>query len=285
MVDAARLAAAADCEARVGRGWELVEMLSAPRPGHRIEDAVLVSGGYVGIFDGCTAKRTDWPHEGSPGALASLLVSSAFAGLDRDATCAEAVEHATAALRHGLERRGVADDGGEGPSTTMLVLSLHREELWCVGDGHALVDGAELHFDGPPSDKVVSGLRSLYHSLLVAGGAPAAEVLERDPAHELVRPVLEQQWRVRNDAGSPWGYGSIDGSPVPASFQHVVPLDGAHEVVLASDGYLSAAPTLALAEAELEELAERDPLASPSTRRRAAGSAAFDDRSYLRLAR
>lgn len=285
MISRALLDAAADCESHLAAGWSLVEMLSLPGPGHTVEDAVLVAGNFVGIFDGCTSKRRDWTHKSSPGYLAALVVSSAFAGMDRDATCAEAVEHVSAALVSGLEAHGVEPDGGEPPSTTILVVSLHRDELWCVGGGHARVDGAAMTFPAPPSDAVVAQARSLYQALLVAGGTAPDEVLAADPAHDLVLPLREQQWHVRNDASSPWGYGAVDGRTVPAAFCHAVPLDGAREVALASDGYLSAAATLEAAEGELDRLAEVDPLGSPSTKARPAGSVAFDDRSYVRLRR
>lgn len=266
--------------------WRVVESSCEPKPGRPNEDVLLLGAHHVGIFDGCTSKRAHWPLRESPGALAARLVAASFTDVDRDATMAQAVAHAGDALVRGLARLGVdLHDGLEPPSTTMLVVSLSREELWSVGDGHALVDTAHTSFEGPPSDAVVASVRSLHQALSVAAGGQVDEVLARDAAHDLVLPLLEAQWHVRNRDDSPWGYGSIDGSAVPERFLRVVPLDGAREVVLASDGYLRAAPTLGDAERDLHELATADPLQSPSTRARVGASPYFDDRSYLRLRR
>ena len=59
------------------------------------------------------------------------------------------------------------------------------------------------------------------------------------------------------------------------------------EVVLATDGYPTPAPTLTQAEAELAALLARDPLriekAAPGTKGRRPGHASYDDRAYVRL--
>ncbi|MEU1813265.1 hypothetical protein [Micromonospora aurantiaca (nom. illeg.)] len=58
------------------------------------------------------------------------------------------------------------------------------------------------------------------------------------------------------------------------------------EVVLASDGYLAAAPNLAAAEADLAASLRADPLRigpHPGTKGLTDGQTSFDDRTYLRL--
>lgn len=249
---------------------------------------MLVGAHFVGVFDGTTAKHPVRLAGQTPGAFAAQHVAAAFSRLDADASMADAVGQVADSLKRAGESHGFTGREVEPPSCTMLVVSFARNELWSVGDGFACIGGEHLALRAPPSDGVIARFRDLYQSLLLARGADPDELFETDPAHDLVMPVLSLQWHLRNHPDSPWGYGAIDGGPVPDRYQLCRSLGDAGQVVLTTDGYLSAAPTLADAEAELATLAAQDPLllSGHGTRARPSRSdVAFDDRSYVRVVR
>jgi hypothetical protein len=268
--------------------WRVVEASSIAKPGRTNEDTIVITDHYVAILDGTTAKHPVRLAGETPGAFASHHVAQAFMTLDYDATMSEAVAYVSSALAEATAGYGFVGREVEAPSCSLLAVSLDRNEIWAVGGGYARIGNTHHALNPPPSDAVVSTFRNLYQTLLLERGSSAAELLETDPAHELVMPVLSLQWYVRNHPTSRWGYGSIDGGTVPERYQQCLAIGDARDVAITSDGYLSAAATLTAAEAELASLAERDPLLldGPGTRMRvSATNYAFDDRSYLRITR
>ncbi|MFE9968093.1 hypothetical protein OG894_42735 (plasmid) [Streptomyces sp. NBC_01724] len=137
-------------------------------------------------------------------------------------------------------------------------------------------------------DDVLAGTRAVYLHCLLAVGQTAEELAAQDPdpGRQIILPVLKQQGLLANQPG-PFGYGVLDGSRVPEPYIEVIPLDGAHEVVLASDGYLTASPTLDEAERALAASIALDPLriTNPGTKAVEPDRASFDDRAYVRLTR
>lgn len=109
-----------------------------------------------------------------------------------------------------------------------------------------------------------------------------------DPGRAMVMPLLRAQNLLANlDDDGPLGFGLLDGGPVPARYVDIFELDETvMEVVLASDGHLSPAPTLRDAENELSGSLAADPLrigVYASTKATAVGARSFDDRTYVRL--
>ena len=80
----------------------------------------------------------------------------------------------------------------------------------------------------------------------------------------------------------------LDGTVIPTRYIEVFALAGVQEVVIASDGYLSAAPTLESAEQALALSLAEDPqrmTTNPGTKGVKPGAESFDDRTYIRLLR
>lgn len=101
-------------------------------------------------------------------------------------------------------------------------------------------------------------------------------------------PILKAQNVLANtDSANPLGFGVLDGRRVPPRYLEVFDLDESiTEVVLASDGYLSAASTLKEAEADLAASLTSDPLRigeHASTKAVGPGASSYDDRTYIRV--
>ncbi|KUO14762.1 hypothetical protein [Streptomyces dysideae] len=185
----------------------------------------------------------------------------------------------------------IEDDDLAPPSAVAAVVVPGLRQVWRVGDVHVAVSRAG-RWEQYPADKSIdeaaSAVRAAYlHCLLAA--APRRELPPQGPGRQLILPLLRYQTLLANRADLPYGYGVLNGTPVPERFIETIDLDdNAEEVVLASDGYLSPAPCLEQAEADLAASLAADPLrigTHPSTKGMAPGARSVDDRTYVRLVR
>ena len=164
-----------------------------------------------------------------------------------------------------------------------------RREVWTVGDVSftAVGPGEELRPPASkPLDRVAAGVRSALLTALLNEGSTEADIREFDPGREAILPLLTRQHALRNTPGQ-WGYGAIDGTAVPEEFLLVHPIDSrVSEIVIYSDGYPNAYPSLGEAESALAALLAADPLCINelmSTKGWAKNNVSFDDRAYVRF--
>lgn len=247
---------------------------------------------FVAVIDGATDK-SGLLHAGgrTGGRLAAEAVAGAVQDLDPDVdpfTAVEELTHAVSRLRLEL---GVPEDTTTPPSAAVAILSLSRREVWRVGDIHMGVrTGRTLQpYPGEKGVDVATSLaRSAYTACLLAAGVDPDEIARDDPGRRFILPLLEAQGALANAPTlTPFAYGVVDGSPVPARLVEVLPLPTLScEVILASDGYLSAAASLSDAEEQLSVSLAKDPLrigVNRGTKGLRPGASSFDDRTYVRV--
>jgi hypothetical protein len=228
---------------------------------------------------------------GTAGRFAAVYLADAITSLAHDVAADKAVELLSEGLLSAMHMHGLADPAAWGwPAAAQTVMySAARSEVWRLGDCHVSVNGDPLPASPTPLDVPALGFRSCALEALIAGGASMQELIENDPTWDMLLPLLELQHNLRNhdDAGNRYAYGLIDGRRVPQQFIQVYPVPAGAEIVFASDGYLTAAPTLAAAEAELAHVLEADPLLfrqHQGFRPLQPGTLSFDDRCYVRFA-
>ena len=146
-----------------------------------------------------------------------------------------------------------------------------------------------VHLGDSPVDRATSSARAAFLRARLIQGVPVERLRAQDDGRALIRPLLDMQHAFRNvDApDEPFGYGAIDGRPVPQRYLEKWEVPDAREIILASDGYPALFPSLVQTEEHLRAELERDPLRigrSASTKGVAPGAVSFDDRAYLRLA-
>ncbi|MCF3973705.1 hypothetical protein [Paracoccus salsus] len=260
--------------------FELVEqaLRAKSRDGGEGEDRLVIQDHCAAVIDGATDK-TGWRDDGRTGG--QIVADTVAAELARPLA-----EHDPHALVMRLSdavaaRLGACAIPPQGRPNAVFAACI---PAWgCVvrvGDPGVMIDGSQR-----PAVKRVDDLlaeaRALYRHLCPA--LPGAG----DPGRAAIMPWLSRQHLLQNDASTPWGFGCIDGNPVPARFIELFPLSDAREVVLCSDGYPAPRPSLAESEALLERLLAEDPDCVAALRGtkgwdpRTARS--HDDRSYLRL--
>ena len=121
-------------------------------------------------------------------------------------------------------------------------------------------------------------------------GRTVDEFRQRDDGRRFIEPLLAEQWRFRNlDPPGEYGFGALDGGQLPRSYiERIEVHESAREIVLATDGYPTAMPSLDESEALLARLLADDPLCiGPlrSTKGVARTASSFDDRAFVRIAR
>lgn len=263
---------------------------------HVCEDVLVVErdGGrltFVAVIDGATDKSGRLYDGQTGGRLAAEAVAGVVSSLPSSMDPFRAVEAFTAEVARLSRELGVPELSTTPPTASVAVLSVERRELWRVGDIHMGVRvGQHLTpYSGEKAVDVAAAMaRAAYTACLLAGGHGEEDLRRDDPGRRFILPLLEAQGVLANaPIPTPFAYGVIDGRPVPARLVEVLPLpQEACEVILASDGYLSAAPTLQDAEDQLRLSLDRDPLRiglNRGTKGLRPGATSFDDRTYARV--
>ena len=271
------------------------------------EDGMVVTDDFIAVIDGSTSKT---PKHLNPdmknGRYAMMLISEYIREeLKADASVDEFCQGVTAYIYNKVyEKLGVEERLKEHPeerlTASAILYSRTRNEVWMVGDCHAIIAG-KLYENGKPYEEKIARKRV---ELIEQGLSPAEARKQIEPL--LIKAMLSGQNQT---------YTVIDGFPiyregvkvvsvsdscsvqdsVPASDS--VPCSGSvsasgtisvssSEIVLASDGYPFLEPTLAASEAALAEQIANDPQNIHSfiaTKGIVEGNKSFDDRTYIRF--
>ena len=245
------------------------------------EDGIVVTDDFVAVIDGATdpfGGRTCGP---SPGRIAMELVADAIrrlpAGCDRWGMAALLTEHVRLHLPGDYEGSAAA---------AVSVYCRARREVWRIGDTRFWWHGRSATEPSKAIDAVTSEFRAALLTSRIASGTSLDELRAHDIGRKAVLPLIRAQIEFRNVLGE-WGYGAVDGTPVPADFVEGYPVPGdATEVVLHTDGYPRSCPSLAEAEAHLRAAVAADPLCIGELRGTKGvlpGRESYDDRAYVRI--
>ena len=269
----------------------LLEQFLMAKTGHdeTCGDALYIGDHYLAVIDGATSKQA------TPGLelprIAALTVAAALQALAPETGLHDALHQITRALQDTAARLDLPGDLPEALAlvASAAIVSLHRREVWRVGDCQIIVNGTSYP-RRTLVDEVTSGTRALRLAELIrTGAATEASLLERDLGREFIQPLLSQQTCFLNQErlATPFAYVALCGIPVPAwGIERYYLPAGPVDLVLASDGYPELHSTLEASEAALTRILTRDPLCYQefkSTKGCYPGQASFDDRAYLRL--
>lgn len=271
------------------------------------EDGMVVTDDFIAVIDGSTSKT---PKHLNPdmknGRYAMMLISEYIREeLKADASVDEFCQGVTAYIYNKVyEKLGVEERLKEHPeerlTASAILYSRTRNEVWMVGDCHAIIAG-KLYENGKPYEEKIARKRV---ELIEQGLSPAE-------ARKQIEPLLIEAML----SGQNQTYTVIDGFPIyregvkvvsvsdSSSVQNSVPASdsvpcsdsasasgtipsSSSEIVLASDGYPFLKPTLAASEAALAEQIANDPQNIHSfiaTKGIVEGNKSFDDRTYIRF--
>lgn len=241
------------------------------------EDCLAVTRSFAAVIDGVTSK-SDFAWEGkSTGRLAAELVARAVKNAPAEAGLEELIGSFCREFKGFYETVDFPYDKRElGLQAAAAVYSDEKREIWLIGDCQAMVDGI-VYQNPKKSDEILAAFRSLVMELT---GDPIQ-------ARALIVPWIVRACKFANRSGTSYGYAVIGGEEIPLGLIRRIALDGgAHQVVLASDGYPVLRETLEESEKELERILREDPECCRqfcSTKGLKEGNTSFDDRTYIRL--
>jgi hypothetical protein len=270
---------------------KIIEQFTQSKTGDdsRNEDCIAVTPDFLAVFDGVTSRAGVTLQGMSTGRFAALALANALAALPSGIAALPAVENLNAALKD----RASAAANAEGksftdiwahPAAALLVYSRARREIWRVADSSFLLDGA-ANYKIFPQEQTVAQLRRAFLCAKIARGASEESLRDHDMSWDVVTPIIAELKIFANYDG-PFGYGVLNGSPVPPAHVEVFPAKDAREIVFASDGYPEVFTTLAATETDLARIVAEDPLMyrlHPQVKGVKKGHVSFDDRSYIRF--
>lgn len=251
------------------------------------EDVIVVTADFAAVVDGASDQTGRRFGGQSGGRFAAETLQSAILSLNSQASAREFADQLSDRLLRAVAATvGDLDSSARWPAASVICLSLFRNEIWRVGDCSFLIDG-QPNLGSKRVDDAAYGFRAAINSALLASGTSLTEILRDDPGAAAARPLIDLQQQLSNREG-PWGFGCVNGRPVPDQFVEVFPLaQNATEIVLTSDGFPDPRPSLVESESRLRNLLEMDPAAigdlwtvGKSLR---PGANSVDDRAYLRL--
>lgn len=263
---------------------QVIESYTASKSGRleENEDGIYTSDSFFAVIDGATSK-TDRRLDGqTPGQVIRNIILENLPRLDTSCSCDEAIAF--------LQNQICSDYRAQyfpTLSASAIIFSLHRQEIWSIGDCQARVDGRLIQ-EKKVVDQLLSEARSLAIHAFIASGSTEEEISMNDKGRELILPFLKLQYLFENKQGK-YGYCVFNNSSSPnsiISLARVFDVHGCNELVLASDGYPEAKSSLAESEEYLQKTISQDRLcykSFPSTKGLQKGNTSFDDRSYLRL--
>jgi hypothetical protein len=248
------------------------------------EDMVEDLGSFVVLLDGVTGKDGSLFRGLTGGRFAAETVMGVVAGFPNDIDSGEAVKAVSLGLREAIFAE--AGDMKHPPGTQFSMYSPARSEVWRVGDIHVRLGDVLPVTPSPPTDSIATAFRAALLEAMLLDGVTVDDIKSFDPSWDVILPLLSRQDVFANlSFDSSFGYGVVNGSPVPSRFVDVFSVPDGSEVVLASDGFLSAERDLVFAEECLANVLREDSLLIRRYRgfRCAPAGGSFDDRAWVRL--
>jgi glycerophosphoryl diester phosphodiesterase len=275
-------------------GATIVESYSQSKTGNQqdCEDRIHISDHFIAVIDGATSKTHDRWDRQTGGQKAAEIIDVTLHHLPHDCTARQAADLMTSNIKAFHIEKDLLKDVGSNPirriTSSVVVLSLFKKEIWSIGDCQFMLDDA-LFSIKKKVDEVVEEARAFFiEAELLAKHMTIDDLKAHDSGREFIMPLLERQSRFQNNpnAGA-FYYAAVDGFPIPDDGIMVKTIpDDVTYVVLASDGYPFLRPNLAASEYLLADLLQRDPLvfrAYKSTKGLTAGNVSFDDRAYVKV--
>ena len=251
------------------------------------EDALVITPAFVAVIDGATDKSGRRIDGLTGGRFAALTIAQAVQTLRPAVDLPECIAVLSEALRAAVAAAYGDIEDHLPPSASVIVYSAHHDQIWRVGDCRYR-DGETVSAPQTKIEAIASAARGTLLRMLIESGANLADLARDDPGRAMILPLLKLAGHTQNNEASEFGHGIIDGQPVPTRFcEAIAPKAG--QIVLASDGYVAIAPTLAASEAALAQMLTADPLRMdarhPGAKGVRPGHLSFDDRTYVRLRR
>lgn len=262
------------------------------KDGHSLsEDEYCVTEHYACVIDGATDNATKRFGGHTLGQVISKQIKRSVTMLPRDAELGEIIKIINKNIINEYKQLGIYESIYNNellpPTAAMALYSKSKHVVWMINDCQCMVDG-KIYLNEKSVDDITAMARSLYLEAEIQKGKTVKELLEHDPSHEVVRPLLKKQYAMQNTmVHSQYSYVTITGFDFDLDLVKVIKIKADAEfLVLATDGYPVLRPTLEESESELSDILENDPLCIRQyklAKGLRTGNDSFDDRTYIKI--
>lgn len=248
------------------------------------EDGISITSCGVAVIDGATSSSATVGGKRS-GRIAMELLRDSFPRLVNEPDPFHLLELLNEPLR--IYRARYASELGDSdwaPRASIVLYQERYRRIVSYGDCQYMINGKTYShvklIDRVNADKRVGVLKNALQN-----GASVIDLLHNDIGRASIEQSLRDQHAFENTTGI-YGYPVMNGDELLQNKMIVQSVRRGDEVVLASDGYPTLGPTLAISESSLAQVLKDDPLCifdNPQTKGISPGNLSFDDRSYVRL--
>ena len=242
--------------------WKVVEKFNASKDLKMgTEDGMFIGKNFAVVLDGVSSFK-DKDINGRK--YGQFTVDAAIAALNKpeavDLKADEIVPYLTSHIAAALEKAKsegayAPDDKHDAPNFVFIAFFPKENCMIRVGDCMYLVDGVGNNL-GIPADLRKTEMGKRIIEVHEKKGQPLSDAERTTLRNDLV----EWLWKHRNQTNGTYGYGAIDGTPVPEKYVEKILIDPKEKVVISSDGWAEA---LAMSLMQSNENARRmlnDPL-------------------------
>lgn len=254
------------------------------------EDGWIATSDYIAVIDGSTSKGSLDYGEKKPGRIAMEIIKDAIKGLPPQYTIKDTVNELSAKIDAYYLAHDIVKDVQEHPenrlTASVVIYSVYRKEIWQIGDCPFMIDSS-THQSLKYWEEPLAQARALFIEKELAEGKSYKDLQKQDTGREYILPLLKYSIAYQNNENEKqYGYGVIDGFPIPNRFLRRYSAAGARQIILATDGYLHLFQTLYECEQYNHNYLEEDPLCIKKhkmTKGVMLGNKSFDDRTYIRI--
>lgn len=267
-------------------GFEVVEHYGAPAtPGTKSQDRIVVHEHFAAIVSGASLPGQADVEGQSAGYFASKILARAILKLGPGTGPNRFATRLTNVLGAAVEAKGL-DDDVVWPAASVVCLSVPRREVWRIGTCTVAIN-SKVHYGTKTVHQAANAYRAVINAANIEKGMPSTAVRRDDPGAVAAQPIYDAMPYLVNTEGR-WGYGAINGAPVPTAFIEVFELPpGPSSVILASSGFPEVRPTLGETMHRLETLQSEDPAGTDRLWMMGSslspGDKSMADLAYLRL--
>lgn len=238
-------------------GFEVVDnFTSAATPGERPEVEIVVHEHFAAVVAGASAHGQADVGEETANRFATRILSKAILTLGPGTGPNRFATRLSNVLGAAVEAKGI-DDSFIWPAASVVCLSVPRREVWRIGTCSVAID-TKVHYGAKTVHQAANAYRAVVNAANHEKGMPISAIRRDDPGRVAAQPIYDSHPYLINKGGR-WGYGAINGSPVPTKYIEIFELPPGPCSVILSSAFPEVRPTLGETQHRLETLQSEDP--------------------------
>lgn len=240
-------------------GFEVIDNFTAPAtPGADPEVEIVVHEHFAALIAGAAVPGQPDVGDETASRFATRILAKAILTLGPGTGPNRFATRLSNVLGSAVEAQGI-DDGLIWPAASVVCLSVPRREIWRIGTSEVTINN-KAHYGTKTVHQAANAYRAVVNAANHEKGMPISAIRRDDPGKVAAQPIYDAQPYLINKGGR-WGYGAINGSPVPIKYIEKFELPPGPCSVIMSSSFPEVRPSLSETQHRLETLQREDPAA------------------------